>query len=146
MALTTTERDDVNKMCPVAQRVDLGTEVYGAGTNTTSITEINTYALFAITNDITADASGGVTTAIPFDCVVIDVIVQATATSGSGTVLVSSGANAITDAMVMAVDTTIVRAGTIDTTYSSVSSGDDLTFTTNGAADRGLVKVIVMKT
>lgn len=100
------------------------------------------YALYC---DITADATGEKIIPIPFKCEVVDVIVQARATNGGGTATLKKGSNAITDAMVMAVDTTIVRAGTINDAYSSLSEGDAVSVDANGASDRGLVTVLVRR-
>ena len=92
-----------------------------------------------------ADATGGLTFTVPFDCTVFDVVVQASGTSGAGTVLLSNGTNAVTNAIVMASDKAITRAGTIDSAYSSFTAGDNFTFTTNGASDKGFVKLMVLK-
>ena len=138
MSISTSEKNDLNNMCPVASRVGLGTEVE-------QINDVVSNGLYTITGAITADATGGLAFSVPFDCVVVDAVVQCTAANASGTITVSDGTNDITDAMICAVDTTIVRAGTIDNAYSALSEGDSLTFTTNGAGDRGVCEVIVKK-
>lgn len=94
---------------------------------------------------IEADATGEKAVPIPFKCEVIDVIVQARATSGGGTATLKKGSNAITDAMVMAVDTTIVRAGTINDAYSTLNEGDAVSVDCANAADRGLVTILVRR-
>jgi hypothetical protein len=101
--------------------------------------------IYALYCSITADATGEKTVPIPFACEVIDVIVQARATNGGGTATLKKGSNAITDAMVMAVDTTIVRAGTINDSYSTLAEGDTVTVDANGASDRGLVTILVRR-
>lgn len=93
--------------------------------------------------EITADATGGQAIVIPYACEIVDVIVQARAASAGGTALLKKGATAISDAIIMAVDKVIDRAGTIDDAQSSLLPSDTLTVTTNGAADRGLVTVLV---
>lgn len=100
------------------------------------------YALYC---SITADATGEKAITIPFKCEVIDVIVQARATSGGGTATLKKGSSAITDAIIMATDTAITRAGTIDDAYSSLNEGDTVTVDANGANDRGLITVLVRK-
>ena len=70
------------------------------------------------------------------------VVVQARAASGSGTATVRVGTNAVSDAIVMAVDTTMVRAGTLNDAYTTLAAGDNLNVITNGANDRGLVTVV----
>jgi len=81
---------------------------------------------------------------VPFTFKVVDVAVQATANSGGGTVMLMNGTNAITDAIICAVDTTVTRAGTIDKTYAVVATGAALKIVKNAAADVGLVTVKVI--
>jgi hypothetical protein len=100
------------------------------------------YALYC---SITADATGEKTVPIPFACEVIDVIVQARATNGGGTATLKKGSNAITDAIAMAQDTTIARAGTINDAYSTLAEGDAVSVDAAGAADRGLVTILVRR-
>lgn len=101
--------------------------------------------IYALYCSITADATGEKAVPIPFACEVIDVIVQARATSESGTATLKKGSNAITDAIVMAVDTTITRAGTINDAYSTLAEGDTVTVDAHGANDRGLVTILVRR-
>jgi len=100
------------------------------------------YALYC---EITADATSEKTVPIPFKCEVIDVIVQARATSGGGTATLKKGSTAITDAIVMATDKAIVRAGTIDDAQSSLNEGDAVSVDAAGANDRGLVTILVRR-
>lgn len=105
------------------------------------------YPLLQFTYAIVADGSSGLTmiSSLPYAIEILDVIVQARATSASGVALVSDGTNDITNSIAMATDTNIARAGTIDDAYSSLSAGDSLVVTTNGSNDRGLVTVIFRK-
>lgn len=64
----------------------------------------------------------------------VDATVIARASQTAGTCLVGKGASAITNAMVAATDTNVVRAGTIDDANYSLDVGDSLRFTTVGAA------------
>lgn len=64
---------------------------------------------------------------------VTDAVVIARATQMAGTCLIGKGASAITDAIVAATDTNVVRAGTIDDANYSLAAGDSLRFTTVGA-------------
>lgn len=92
---------------------------------------------------VTASGTSGVTsTNIPVGAEIIDVVVQAAATSGSGTARLSvggGGAN-ITDAITMATLDAVTRAGSIDQTYKYVTA-DGLTVTTNADADLGDIYV-----
>ena len=128
--MTNAERKILNKgSTPSNQKVQLGDAVY------------NSPVILEADVDAAANATAKTIT-VPFACEVIDVIVQARATSGSGTATLRVGTNAVSDAMVMAVDTTIVRAGTIDDTYSTLAAGDNLNVITNGANDRGFIQVV----
>ncbi len=102
------------------------------------------YALYC---SITSDATGGngQAVSIPFPCEVIDVIVQARATSVGGTATLKKGSNAISDAIVMAVDTTITRAGTINDAYSTLAEGDAVSVDCANNTDRGLVTILVRR-
>lgn len=96
---------------------------------------------------VTADATGGleIISSLPCDMEILDVIVQCTTANTSGTLLISESANAITNAMICAVDKVIVRAGTIDDAFSKMSAGDTLKVTANGNADRGTVTIIAKR-
>ena len=94
---------------------------------------------------IRSNASGGLDFVVPFDCTVFDVIVQASGSTGSATVTLSNDGDAVTNAIIMSTDKAITRAGTIDSAYSSFSEGDNFTLTTNGASDKGLIKLMVLK-
>ncbi len=132
--LTATQADILDKMEPESQQVALGAQVKELGDN----------GIFGLVASITTDASvTAKTITVPFACEVIDVVVQARATSGGGTATVRKVTTAITNAIAMATDLAITRAGTIDDAQSTLAAGDNLNVITNGAADRGLVTVIV---
>jgi hypothetical protein len=98
--------------------------------------------------EIGADATSGLKifdANAPFKFEILDVVVQARAASASGTVTVSDGTTDITDAIVAAVDKVVTRAGTIDDAASEIAAGGSLVLTTNGAADRALVTLTVVK-
>jgi hypothetical protein len=107
------------------------------------------YGMVSFRKAITADATSGVNVfdslGVPFDIEIIDIVVQARATSGSGTVQLSDGTNNISDAVAMATDTNITRAGTLNDAYSALTKGDQLILTTNGAADRGFVTIVAVR-
>lgn len=113
------------------------------------IKELEDYAPVIFYKAITADATGGVNVfsslGTSFQFEIIDITVQARAASASGTALLSDGTNSISDAIIMAVDTVITRAGTLDDTYTTILVGEQLVITTNGAADRGLVTIKARK-
>ena len=91
---------------------------------------------------IDADYTGEKSVTIPYDMEVIDVIVQCTAANGSGTLTLENGGHPVTDAMICAIDTTIVRAGTIDDAYSTLYTTSTVTVDAHGANDRGIMWII----
>lgn len=133
MALSDIQRQELNKGSnPVTQKVVLGDAVYLAPV----------YIQAAIEADATSSA---VAFTIPFACRIVDIIVECTAASGSGTATVRKVTTAISDAMIMAVDKVIVRAGTIDDAQSTLAAGNNVNVITNGAADRGVVTLVCVR-
>lgn len=132
--ITEAIKQTLNRLTAGTQKQEIGTIVE----------TLSTGSLCVITAAITADASGvgGLSVTIPFDFELLDVVVQARATSGSGTVTVRKSTNAITNAIVMDTDTTITRAGTVNDAYSAILTTDSINVITAGANDRGLVTLI----
>ena len=62
----------------------------------------------------------------PRKILIIDAWLICSAAHANGTVKLTDGTNDITDAMICAVDKTIVRAGTIDDTYSTIAANGSL--------------------
>ena len=98
--------------------------------------------LDVITIDVTADASSGKTTVLPFPIRIIDVVLTATATSALGTMKLTDGTHDITDTMACATLDTQARASTIDVTYSKLYSGN-IVAVGSAAAVRGTISIIV---
>lgn len=65
---------------------------------------------------------------------ITDVVVEATATNGSGTVKVTNGANDITNAIACDTDKAVTRAGTIDDAYSTIAAGGSLSIVVANSA------------
>lgn len=105
----------------------------------------NIAEVYALYVTIDADTTGEKAVPIPFKCEVIDVIAQAKAAEGGGTVTLKKGSTAITNAMVFTVDKTITRAGTIDDAVSTLSEGDAVSVDCANAGDRGFVTVLVRR-
>lgn len=81
----------------------------------------------------------------PFKFEVLDVVLQPRGASTAGTMKLTDGTNDITDAMVCAVDKTMVRVGTIDNDYSKIEKGGNLQIVCGGsvvASTIGLVTVL----
>lgn len=92
--------------------------------------------------EIDSDATGGVDIEVDFDADIFDVIAISKATVTDATVTLSDGTNDITDDMDIDTLDNVARAGTIDTTYSSVKRGSTLTLTTANAGDRCVVRIL----
>jgi len=136
MTLSTAEATKLNMSQPEAQSCDLGTEVK-------SLQDKQAYSPIYIIKKITADATGaGGAVTIPYAFEIIDVIVQCTASNGSGTMTLKKGSSAITDAIAMVTDTNMARAGTINDAYSTILTTDTLFADANGASDRGIVTIV----
>lgn len=96
--------------------------------------------------EVAADATTAVSNDFGFNFEILDVLVHSTASNASATIqLLDSSDNAITDAIIAAVVLTITRVGTIDgetNDYASIADGV-VKFIANGAADRGIVRMLV---
>jgi hypothetical protein len=78
-----------------------------------------------------------------FGIEIVDVVVIKNGAGAGNTLQVKNGANAITDAIVAAVDKAVTRAGTIDRAQSTIAAGGTLRFTVSRAAGTGAMKVLV---
>ena len=94
---------------------------------------------------VTADATSGVSITAPYACKIIDAFANCTTANAGGTLTLSDGTNAISNAVTCAVLDVNTRASTIDSTYGSIQKGSTLKVTANGAADRGVMYVIVKR-
>ena len=82
-----------------------------------------------------------------FNFTIVDAFVESTATNASATIqLLDSSDNAISDAIAATPVTTITRVGTIDgaTNGYNVIADGVVKFLANGAADRGIVRMLVI--
>lgn len=70
---------------------------------------------------------------------IIDVLVIALATAGSGTVKITDGTNDITDAIVAATDKAVTRVGTIDDAYNEIDPDGSLSVVVANAADARVI-------
>ena len=133
--ISTTEKEILNNWSPTPQGMQLGGELYNS----------NVYGIYRLSVLVDSDATGGAAIVIPFACEILDIIVECTAANADGTFTVKAGANAISDAIVCAVDKTMVRAGTIDDTYSTLAAAATVTAVANGAADEGKITLVVRR-
>ena len=102
-------------------------------------------AVRVVRTEITASGTAGVAVTIPVGATILDVVVTATATVGSGSarVRVTDGDN-ITDAIDMAVTDAIDRAASIDSTFAKVTV-TGIEIITNSDSDLGYVDIYYKK-
>ncbi len=150
--VTTEEANELNNLQPGNQNVLLGDKLKGALDNqqpgNVGNEGSNIAMPFVISFDITADATSGLNifnANAPFKFKIIDAWVECTTANASGDALIDDGTTAITDAMTMAVDKVIARAGTIDDAKSTIAKDGTLRVVTNGASDRGLVSILAKR-
>ena len=108
--------------------------------------DITTLGTSQSSKAVTADATGALSIDVPYDMTIIDAWAVCTTANASGTLTVRSGTNAITSAIVCAVDTTLSRTTLIDDDYSAITTSTSLNVIANGAADRGIVYIMGVRT
>lgn len=136
MTISANQAASLNNAGVVEQAVSLGTEIK-------SIQDKAVYNPIIIKVLIDGDYhTTAKTVTIPYAFELVDVIVQARTASENGTATVRKNTTAITDAIVMAVDKVITRAGTIDDAQSTIATTDSINIITNGATDRGMVILV----
>ena len=80
----------------------------------------------------------------PFKFEVVDVIVQARATVGGGTMKVTDGTSDITDAIVCATNGNKTCAGTINDAKATIAAGGSLKCVGSAAGVKGLVTILIV--
>lgn len=106
-----------------------------------------TYGLISVILPVVADASGAINFTMPsFDFEIMDVVVHATATSGSGTATLRRSTTAMTDAIICATADAVTRAGSIIQAQKNITSAEVLNIITNGANDRGEIIIFGRRT
>jgi len=141
---TNDQKEILNNANPANQLVQLGGAILEGQER---IEDLESGTLHYITAVIDSDhTTAKVVATAPFDLRIVDVIVEATAGVTSGTCKIQDGAGAdITDAIIMAVDKVIVRAGTIDRAKASIDAGDSIKAITHGATNKGIVTLVVKR-
>ncbi len=134
--ITEAQEDRINRHDPVRAGTRLGTLLKRTG------------------NVLAFNITTGATTGLeifkqnaPFKFEVVDVVIQPRGDSTNGTMKVTNGANDITDAMVVAADKTMVKAASIDDTYSTIEKGQTLEVVCAGdtvASTIGLVLITIV--
>ena len=84
----------------------------------------------------------------PFKLEIIDVIIQARGASTNGTMKVTNGTNDITNTITCAVNNVVNRAGTLDSTKTTIAKGGTIEVVCAGdsiPATIGLVTIVAVK-
>ena len=145
MAYTDKEKNALNNMCPVASETLLGNVLDDVHDRIDAIEEVNDYGIYGIVKAITADATGGVTVAVPFDCRVVDVIAESSFTLENATVKLVNGTTDVTNAIDIDTINVVSRAGTIDAAAAEFDKGDNFKLVTVGATAKAVVTILVRK-
>lgn len=129
--MSETNRAILNDMNPTAEKVKLG--------------DMAVYAPVIFRKAITAAANATAVEAFvaPFAMRIVDIIVEATADSGSGTVTPKKGTTAMCTAIACATDKAVTHmsAGAVVAALE-LAAGDVVNLSTAGATDRGIVTFI----
>ena len=135
MTISAIEASKLNQDNPEFEKMQFGTEIKAIQDN----------AMVVVRAAVAADATSGLSITIPVDMYITDVIVQCTAANASGTLTLRNSTTAITDAIACATNHAIDRAATIDDAQASIATTDSINVIANGAADRGVVYIIGMR-
>lgn len=143
MAFTADQAARVNLMSPEAQRDGLGTEIARLGGEIAAETALSPKQLIAINYNLVADATGaGLAITVPYAMEIVDVIVQARATSAVATVKLTTAAGDITDLIACATDNAVTRVGTLDDAKTSILTTTALKVVASAAAVRALITIV----
>jgi len=99
--------------------------------------------LRTVKKSIITTAVAGIAVDIPIGAKIIDVRVICTTSNGSGSMQIKTGADTpvvISDAIACVTGDVLARAGTLDTTYTTVGT-DGIKIFSNGASDKGDVYI-----
>lgn len=104
------------------------------------------YGLMAIDVEISAAANSTAKSfTVPFKCVIKHAFARAKATSGSGTATVRRGTTTIAGPITMAADTVPTFTAVLVDAQLACEAGETLNVITNGANDRGVVTLLVVR-
>lgn len=133
--MSTITRDRLNDLNPEFERAAVGTTLY----------EASAYSPVIFQKTIAAAANATAVEAFvaPFAMRIVDIIVEATATSSSGAVTPKKGAVAMCTAIACAADKAVTHmtAGAVVAALA-LAAGDVVNLSTAGAGDRGVVTFI----
>lgn len=113
-----------------------------------AIDELINYAPVAISYEVSADATGAPTAFIaPFAMRIIDIIVQAKATVGGGSITPLKGDDAMCTAIACATDGNVSRmvAGATTPARLVLAAGDTVKVDAANAGDRGTVTFLAVR-
>jgi len=133
--LVEAEALEVNNLLPGSQNARVGDR----------ITELQNRGVIIQQVAVIADASGGQNFTVEYSGILLDVTVACRAANGSGTLTLRRAAAAMSSAIVCAVDNVLSRTTTIVHAEKDIVAGETLNLIANGAADRGIATLFILR-
>ncbi len=133
--LTEAEAQAVNNLMPGNLNAKLGDRVK----------ELQDKTLFIQRIPVAVDASGGLNFTVEYSGELVDAWVVCTAANASGTLQIRRSTTALTTAMICAVIDVLVRNALILQSGKTLVAGETLNVKANGASDRGVVYMAVLR-
>ena len=134
--LVEAEAVEVNSLMPGSQNARVGDR----------IKELQNRGIVVQQAAVIADATGGFSFTVEYSGILLDVTVACRASNGSGTLTLRRAANAISSAIVCATDDVLSRTTTIVHAEKDVVAAETLNLIANGAADRGIATLFILRT
>jgi len=134
--LSEAEALEVNNLVPGNQNARMGDR----------IRELQRRGVIVQQVEVDADATGGKSFTVEYSGILLDITIACRATNGSGTITLRRSTDAISSAIVCAVDDVLSRTTTIVHARKTVVAGETLNLVAFGAADRGIATLFILRT
>lgn len=133
--LSESEAQAVNRLMPGNMNAKLGDRVK----------ELQEKTLFIQRVPVTADASAGTDFTVEYSGELVDAWVVCTAANASGTLGIRRSTTALTTLMICAVIDVLTRNALVLQSGKTLTAGETLNVKANGAGDRGIVYLAVLR-
>jgi len=130
------EARELNDLMPGNQNVRIGDR----------LKELQDRGLVMQEVTVIADATGGMDFVVEHTGILVDVMCLCTVANALGTMILNRVAAPISSAMIAAVQDVATRTTTIVTAEKVLAAGETLNITANGAADRAVVTLFILRT
>lgn len=111
------------------------------------IQELQAKGIVAQQVAVTADAtSGGKTFVAEYSGILVDATALCTASNASGSLTLRRSSTAITNAMAAVTVDLLARTTTVVNAQKAITKGETLNVVANGAGDRGVVTLFILRT